>query len=154
MRIKKIAELTGVPIDAIRHYERTGLLPPPARGDNNYRRYGDADLQRLRFIRNCRALAMSLCEVRQLLDALDSPREDCAPVDTLVAEHLTHVRDRIAELRQLERQLGDLQRSCGERRTREHCGILRSLSSSKRVPSTPRTRAIAALPPLNTRRGP
>lgn len=138
MRIREIAERSGLAVDAIRHYERTGLLPPPARGNNNYRRYGDADLQRLHFIRNCRALDMSLPEVRQLLDAIDSPRDDCAPVDALVAEHLRHVRERIAALRQLERQLTELQRCCGEQRPRERCGILRSLAAGHPLPKADR----------------
>lgn len=131
MKIKEIAERSGVPVDSIRHYEKSGLLPPPARANNNYRRYGDADLQRLHFIRNCRALDMGLPDVRRLLDAMDRPTDNCAPVNALVATHLQHVRQRMAALRQLERQLTALQRSCGERRTHEHCGIVRSLSAER-----------------------
>ena len=129
MRIKELAGAAGLPVDTVRHYEKAGLLRAPPRSDNNYRRYRDADLQRLRFIRNCRALDMSLDEVRELLDVIDRPRADCAPVEALVAEHLGHVRERIAALRQLERQLTTLQRSCGQARPSESCGIVLALSS-------------------------
>jgi Cd(II)/Pb(II)-responsive transcriptional regulator len=129
MRIKQLAGLSGVSIDAVRHYEKAGLLRAPARSDNGYRRYAAADVARLQFIRNCRALDMNLDEIRELVDVLDRPRADCSGVDALVAAHLGHVRERIASLRELERQLAALKGSCGEARTSEACGIVRALSS-------------------------
>lgn len=39
MRIKELAEATGVDVDTIRYYEKQGLLPEPARQDNGYRNY-------------------------------------------------------------------------------------------------------------------
>lgn len=135
MRIKEIADRTGVSIDTIRHYEKAHLLRAPSRSANGYRRYTAADADRLCFIRNCRALDMSLPEVRELLDMLDRPRADCSPVDALVAEHLRHVRERIASLRQLERQLSALQRACGDAGPSEACGIVRSLSSTRPDPA-------------------
>lgn len=128
MRIKQLAEATGVPVDTIRHYEKAGLLAPPQRRDNNYRAYDTSALQRLAFIRNCRALDMSLDEVRVLLNFLDQPHSDHSPVDALVAEHLGHVRSRLKSLRQLERQLLALQRACGQAQPHEACGIVLALS--------------------------
>jgi DNA-binding transcriptional MerR regulator len=55
MRIKALAEATGVEVDTIRYYEKQGLLPAPARSGNGYRDYGPAQLERLAFIRHCRA---------------------------------------------------------------------------------------------------
>ena len=66
MRIGELAQAAGLDVETVRYWEKAGLLPPPARRDNNYRRYGEAALHRLRFIRNCRALDMSLYEVRSL----------------------------------------------------------------------------------------
>jgi len=129
MRIKDISERSGVPVDTVRHYEKAGLLAPPARSANGYRHYAAGDLQRLRFIRNCRALDMSLDEVRSLLDFIDHPRGDCSPVDDLVAEHLGHVRERIAALRALERQLAALKAACGDKEPRAACGIVLALGA-------------------------
>jgi len=128
MKIGELAAAAGVPVETVRFYEKQGLLPAPARHDNNYRRYDDAALQRLRFIGNCRALDMSLEEVRTLLDFIDRPKADCSPVDALVAEHLRHVRSRMAELKALEKQLKLLQAACGHAKPRELCGIVLALS--------------------------
>ena len=49
MKIGALAEATGTPVETIRFYEREGLLPPPARADNNYRVYLPAHAERLAF---------------------------------------------------------------------------------------------------------
>jgi len=139
MRIKDLSAAAGVPVDSIRHYEKAGLLAPPLRAENNYRQYDAAALSRLRFIRNCRALDMSLDEVRSLLDYIDHPAADCAPVDALVAEHLGHVRERLHGLRVLERQLEQLQHACGHAHPGDVCGIVLALSQELE-PGTPRPR--------------
>jgi len=128
MQIKALSQAAQVPVDSIRHYEKAGLLAPPARSGNGYRDYGEADLQRLRFIRNCRALDMSLDEVRTLLGFVDHPPADCAPVDGVIADHLAHVRERIDGLRTLERQLELLVQACGHAQPQALCGIVLALS--------------------------
>ena len=131
MRIKEIATAAALPVDTVRHYEKAGLLGVPKRGENNYRRYGAGDVQRLRFIRNCRALDMSLDEVRELLDFIDHPGRDCSPVDAVVDEHLAHVRERLEALRVLERQLQTLRGACGQARPHAACGIVLALSGER-----------------------
>jgi DNA-binding transcriptional MerR regulator len=128
MRIKEIADATAVPVDTIRHYEKAGLLGRPKRSENNYRRYGEDDMQRLRFIRNCRALDMNLDEVRVLLEFIDHPGSDCSPVDAVVDEHLAHVRERLKALRILERQLETVRQACGSAKPHAACGIVLALS--------------------------
>ena len=111
-RIGEAAQQSGVSAANIRYYEKEGLLPPGARGDNSYRLYSGADVHQLRFIRLCRAMDMSLDEVRTLL-ALDwESKTDChAACDTLDA-HLVHVRTRLAELQALEADLQALRIRC------------------------------------------
>ena len=111
-RIGEAAEQSGVSAANIRYYEKEGLLPLGARGENSYRLYSEHDVHQLRFIRLCRAMDMSLQEVRTLL-ALDLTRkEDChAACDTL-DEHLRHVRARLAELQALEADLMALRSRC------------------------------------------
>jgi Cd(II)/Pb(II)-responsive transcriptional regulator len=136
MRIGELATAAGLEVETVRYYEKAGLLPAPARRDNNYRRYDDTALQRVTFIRNCRALDMSLDEVRILLRFIDRPGGDCSPVDALVAEHLGHVRRRLAGLRQLERQLVLLQQACGHAKP-QRCAAScwRSAARKRRPPS-------------------
>ena len=111
-RIGEAAQQSGVSAANIRYYEKEGLLPPGARGDNSYRMYSNDDVHQLRFIRLCRAMDMSLDEVRTLL-ALDwDSKTDChAACDTLDA-HLVHVRTRLAELQALEADLQALRSRC------------------------------------------
>jgi Cd(II)/Pb(II)-responsive transcriptional regulator len=140
MKIGELAAAAGMPVETVRFYEKQGLLPAPARHGNNYRRYDAAALQRLRFIGNCRALDMSLEEVRTLLGFIDQPSADCSPVDALVAEHLRHVRERMAELKALEHQLKLLQSACGHAAPHEVCGIVLALSAG--APTGPARRGV------------
>jgi len=117
----------GVDIETIRYYEKTGLLPPPARQANGYRAYAEPHVERLAFIRHCRALGMSLAEVKQLLDFVARPAADCGDVDRLIEEQLARVRARLKSLHALERQLAALRRQCETRHTAAECGILHDL---------------------------
>lgn len=111
-RIGEAARLSGVDAANIRFYEAKSLLSPRGRSMNSYRFYSESDIHQLRFIRLCRAMDMSLDEVRTLL-SLDLRRKaDCAAADRSLSDHLGHVRERLAELRALEKQLAALQARC------------------------------------------
>jgi Cd(II)/Pb(II)-responsive transcriptional regulator len=129
MRIGELARQTGCQVETIRYYEREGLLPKPARSRGNYRRYGEEQLERLRFIRHCRSLAMSLDEIRLLLGFKDAPEGECDEVNALLDEHIRHVADRIEELRALQKQLRELRSLCRSVRTAKDCGILKGLAA-------------------------
>ena len=124
-RIGEAARQSGVSPANIRYYEKEGLLPPGARGDNSYRLYSAADVHRLRFVRLCRAMDMSLGEVRTLL-ALDLTRKaDCEAARDTLDEHLAHVRTRLAELQALESDLLALRSRCDG--SDGHCHIIKAL---------------------------
>jgi DNA-binding transcriptional MerR regulator len=65
--IRAFAELTGVTVKALRHYERRGLLAP-RRTDTGYRRYTRRDLERLERIIALKSLGLSLTQIKTLLD--------------------------------------------------------------------------------------
>jgi DNA-binding transcriptional MerR regulator len=124
-RIGEAAKRSGVSSANIRYYEREGLLSPGGRSDNQYRFYSEADLHRLRFIRLCRAMDMSLDEVRALL-AIDANAEAgdhqaCATLDA----HLEHVQLRLQELRALELELQTLRGRCNG--ADAHCHVIEAL---------------------------
>jgi len=131
LKIGELARRAQCQAETIRFYEREGLLPAPDRTDGNYRLYAHAHLERLAFIRNCRALDMTLDEIRQLLQFRDDlPRKRCAAAHALLDEHVAHVAARIAELQQLELQLKALRRQCPPARGKRECGILDGLTHS------------------------
>ena len=140
-RIGQAAEKSGVSAANIRYYEAQGLLAPADRSDNSYRRYSEADLHQLRFIRMCRAMDMSLDEVRTLL-ALDlSSKSDCdAACDTLDS-HLSHVRERLAELEALEAKLEALRNGCDG--TGPSCRIIEALHRRADIETVSKGRASA-----------
>lgn len=126
MQIKALALATGVDTETIRYYEKSGLLPAPARRDNGYRDYGERHLERLSFIRHCRALDMPLAEVGRLLQFLDAPPADCSDINRLVDDQLSRVRARLESMRALEKQLLQLRARCTDAQA-GHCGILDEL---------------------------
>lgn len=128
MKIGDLALASATGVETIRYYEKQGLLPPPARTAGNFRVYDDAHLERLRFIRHCRNLDMSLGEVRELLAVRDAPEADCGAANRVLDEHIGHVSRRIRELRALERQLKDLRARCAVARRAGDCGILAGLA--------------------------
>jgi MerR family copper efflux transcriptional regulator len=65
--IGTLAKRAGVSIDTVRYYEKSGLLDPEARLPSGYRRYSDAQVSRLRFIRRAQDLGFTLKDIRELL---------------------------------------------------------------------------------------
>ncbi|MBZ9538821.1 Cd(II)/Pb(II)-responsive transcriptional regulator [Modicisalibacter tunisiensis] len=128
MKIGELARRTGCQVETIRYYEREGLLPAPARSRGNYRLYGGAHVERLTFIRHCRALDMTLDEIRTLLMHRDHPERDCAEVDALIDEHIGHVESRLAQLESLRGALLELRARCRGDGGTQDCGILRELA--------------------------
>ncbi|MCV6794776.1 Cd(II)/Pb(II)-responsive transcriptional regulator [Achromobacter ruhlandii] len=128
MRIGELGKKADCLVQTVRFYESEGLLPEPARSEGNFRLYDEVHLQRLLFIRRCRAKDMTLDEIRQLLNLRDRPELGCGEVNALVDAHIAQVRTKMKELRALERELMDLQRSCDSARTSRECGILNSLA--------------------------
>lgn len=128
MRIGELGKKADCLVQTVRFYESEGLLPEPARSEGNFRLYDEVHLQRLLFIRRCRAKDMTLDEIRQLLNLRDRPEVGCGEVNALVDAHIAQVRTKMKELRALERELMDLRRSCDSARTSRECGILNSLA--------------------------
>lgn len=130
MQIRDLARATGVDVETIRYYEKQGLLPEPARLDNGYRNYEAPHLERLSFIRHCRALDMPLADVKRLLGFVDDPDGHCGDVNHLVDEQLARVRARLQSMRALERQLLQLRSRCDGAPDGVPCGILSELVSA------------------------
>ena len=123
--IGKAAALSGVSSANIRFYEKEGLLAPGARSANSYRSYSDGDIHQLRFIRLCRAMDMSLDEVRTLLNLDLRQKADCAAANAALESHIAHVAERLAELQALQQDLISLRAACDG--TGPQCRIMQAL---------------------------
>jgi len=137
--IGELAERTGTTPEAIRYYERVGVLPTPARaGGGRYRRYGPADVERLGFVRRARELGFSLEEVRDLLGLADQPGRPCAEVDHLARAHLARVNEKLARLEALRDELERAIGACRGGRAVADCRILGALAAPAAGPSAGR----------------
>lgn len=111
--IGKLAKAARVSIDTIRFYERSGLLPQPARRPSGFREYSQMDLEQLRFIRTARALGFSLQDIAELL-ALDDVAE-VSNVRRVVEEKLAVIDRRIQLLERWRNSLAELTRIPSDR---------------------------------------
>ena len=127
MRIGELGAATGVDIETIRYYEKTGLLGAPERLINGYRSYSKAHLERLSFIRHCRALDISLADIARLAEFMSHPSADCGDINNLIDQQINKVRARLASMQALEKQLTTLRARCDETHHGLECGILHEL---------------------------
>ncbi len=129
--IGELAARTGTTPEAIRYYERVGVLPTPTRaGGGRYRRYGAADVERLGFVRRARELGFSLDEVRELLGLADQPDRPCAEVDRLARAHLAAVDEKLARLTALRDELTRVIGACRGGLAVADCRILGALGGA------------------------
>jgi DNA-binding transcriptional MerR regulator len=105
LTIGKLAALTDSNVPTIRYYEEIGLLPRPVRKAGGHRMYGDGDLQRLTFIRRCRDFGFPIEQVRALVALSEAPARDCVAARDIAQANLDAVRDKLRELRALEKSL-------------------------------------------------
>ena len=129
MKIGELAQVAQCTVETVRFYEKERLLPEPARTSGNFRVYGPVHVERLRFIRNCRALDMSHEQIHTLLGLMDRPAEGCGAIDTLIDQHIDHVDERIQELNFLKHQLDVLRNRCSSNQTVKTCSKLQGLAS-------------------------
>lgn len=127
LSIGKLAKLAGVNIDTVRYYERNGLLAPGTRLASGYRRYGDFELARLRFIRRAQKLGFSLKEIDSLLSL--SARRNVAQIKRAAQQKLADVEARIADLQRMREGLSLLVDACPGHGRASECPILRALST-------------------------
>lgn len=128
MNIGTAARRSALPAKTIRYYEEIGLLRP-ARADNGYRDYCDADIHRLKFLQRSRGLGFSVEECRQLLSLYGDTHRASADVKALAATKLDQIEQKIAELQSLKTTLTHLVRTChGD--GRPDCPILDELSGA------------------------
>jgi DNA-binding transcriptional MerR regulator len=130
MRIGELAERVGVSTDTVRFYERSGLLPRPARQDNNYREYSEADAEHLRLLIDLRRLDLPLDDAARIAGWCHSGHcaETSAELPLLIAARRSEIAARIDGLRALDERLAALSRHLGP--ARRQLSVLASSSAS------------------------
>jgi Cu(I)-responsive transcriptional regulator len=127
MKIGEIAAATATKVETVRFYEKSGLLPPPARTQGNYRSYGTSHLKRLSFIRRARQLGIPLHDVRELLALADDKEQSCEAVDAIASSHLADVERKLADLNLMATELRRMIGQCHKGQVAD-CLIIETLA--------------------------
>jgi MerR family mercuric resistance operon transcriptional regulator len=126
LTIGTLAARTGGNVETIRYYERIGLLPRPARSQGGHRLYEEGHVKRLGFVRRSRELGFTLDQIRTLLRLVDGGRYTCAQVKRITVGHLDEVRQKVADLRKIERVLRSMAAQC-DRGSVPECPVIDAL---------------------------
>jgi Cu(I)-responsive transcriptional regulator len=127
MNIGQASDASGVSQRMIRHYEKIGLIPPPARRDSGYRDYAQADVQRLRFVANARDLGFPIEEIRSLLELWQNRARSSSDVKTLALARADELHRKAVAIEAMRSTLIELAEAChGD--TRPDCPIIDRLS--------------------------
>jgi MerR family transcriptional regulator, copper efflux regulator len=134
-RIGELSEQSGLSRDALRYYERLGLMPRARRTTGGFRLYPAAALDRIRFIKQAQLHGLTLREIRELLGFQDRHgRERCRSVQRLLTKKLADVDSRLEQLQEfrhtLRSYLSQCERTLG-RGPEEECPVVRELSDDQ-----------------------
>jgi len=147
--IQKLADAAGVGVEAVRYYQRRGLLRQPERIEGGFREYTQADVDRLRFIKRGQELGFSLDDIAELT-ALSSERNR-SRVRALTRLRVAEIRGRIAQLESVAAALEGLAETCSRTPQARACPIIAALApeatatptAPSRVASRPIRRSVA-----------
>ncbi len=130
LNIGEASVASGVSAKMIRHYEKTGLIPPANRTFSNYRIYNAANVHTLQFIKRARSLGFSIKQISVLLDLWQDTSRNSAEVKDLAMQHVAELEAKITEMQAMSHALKQLATRCSGD-DRPECPILEDLASQK-----------------------
>ena len=111
VQIGKAARLAGISVDAIRFYQKLGLVKGASRTAGGYRLFNGEQIRDLKFVRHAQELGFSLTEIGELLP-LRQKYHACSDVQAMLKHKLADVREKIRSLAKLEAELTGALRNC------------------------------------------
>ena len=105
LKIGEVSKRSGVGVEALRFYEKSGLLDRPSRTYSGYRVYGEDVLERLAFIKQAQALGFSLDEIRRIVEDARKGQSPCDEVREIVRRRMAELDERLRELKRYRREL-------------------------------------------------
>ena len=123
--ISGLARAAGVNVETIRFYQRRGLLIEPDKPLGGIRRYGEAEVARMLFIKAAQRIGFTLDEIAQLLQLDDGTH--CSEARAIAEHKLADVRQRLADLQRMETALAQLVDRCAASRGTVSCPLIEAL---------------------------
>jgi MerR family mercuric resistance operon transcriptional regulator len=127
LTIGAFAQVAGVNVETIRFYQRKGLLLKPDKLYGSIRRYGAADVNRVRFVKSAQRLGFSLDEIAELLRLQDGAH--CDEASRLAEHKLKDVRAKLADLLRMETVLSHLVCACHASQGQVSCPLIAALQN-------------------------
>jgi Hg(II)-responsive transcriptional regulator len=129
MRIGEIAKQVGITVEAIRFYEKQGLIPPPKRNESGYRDYPEGAVQHVSFIKRAKELGFSLKEIKELMSLQYSPGTTCGEVKKQAEVKILDIEQKIEDLQKIKLVLVDLVSVCPGQGPISECPIIGSIKT-------------------------
>lgn len=107
LKIGEVSLASGIGIEALRFYERSGLLGKPFRSSSGYRLYDKGVLDRLAFIKKAQTLGFSLDEIGRIIKDAQSGASPCFEVREIVRRRLDELDERMREMRRYRKELAE-----------------------------------------------
>lgn len=128
LTIGKLAAETQLSTNALRFYEREGLLVPTSKSDSGYRLYDQTAISRARFIRHAQQCGFTLAEIQELLTLRSRADACCDDVRRLAVEKKLQLEAKIRSMKVMSKALDLLIADCPDHgRPVEDCPILGAL---------------------------
>jgi MerR family mercuric resistance operon transcriptional regulator len=125
LTIGAFAHAAGVNVETVRFYQRRSLVTEPDKPHGSVRRYGAADVARVKFVKAAQRLGFSLDEVAGLLTLDDGAH--CNEARELAERKLADVREKLVDLRRIEKVLAALVLDCCASHGTVSCPLISSL---------------------------
>ena len=112
MNIGTAAKAAGLPVKTVRYYADIGLVDAPGRTETGYRRYDEAAVRKLAFVRRARDFGFSIEECRELLSLYEDQDRSSADVRRIAKAHLEEIEETQRQLAALHDELAHLVKAC------------------------------------------
>ena len=107
LKIGEVSKRSGIGVESLRFYEKSGLIDPPARTGSGYRQYDASVLDRLEFVKRAQALGFSLNEIARIIAEKRAGRSPCEEVREIVRARLRELDERMAQMRRYRREMAE-----------------------------------------------
>ena len=112
MRIGEFSQATGISVDAVRFYERRGVLHHAPRTQGGYRTFSDRDVERVTLARHLQQLGLSIAEVVDALSAHDTEGATCGSQRWRLEQVEERIVDQLTALQRTRRLIREAIGAC------------------------------------------
>jgi len=127
LNIGQVARQTGVTVEAVRFYEKQGLIAAPQRTNAGYRQYPVDAVKRVQFIQHAKEVGFTLKDIGELLALRQEPDTSCADIKLRATQKIEEVDQKIHDLNRIRDALGRMVLKCSGRGELNECPILEEL---------------------------